>query len=252
MNMDATIEEIQRRLLEMGKAITSILEEQEIPYMLAYGTLLGAVRHKGFIPWDDDFDLYLFDDTYEQAIRALREQLPDSMFVEDEQSEPLYFHAWAHVKDLKSEARFSEYPQDGSYSHRGISVDLYKATAMPRCDLEQWVNSENVKYLERRKEKGLISQSEYVRRKASTFQMICKEDTVQTDQRKIYGVITGYNCKYYEPSDIFPLEKIAFEDACFYAPAKAHNILKNIYGDYMKLPPEEKRIPHMEYVKFFD
>ena len=69
-----TLKKVQGRLLEMAKSICSILEKNDIPYMLAVGTLLGAVRHQGFIPWDDDFDIFIFDDVYEDAIKCLRKE----------------------------------------------------------------------------------------------------------------------------------------------------------------------------------
>ena len=53
------IKRVQKRLLEMGTVIARILEKHDIPYMITFGTLLGAVRHHGFIPWDDDFDIFL-------------------------------------------------------------------------------------------------------------------------------------------------------------------------------------------------
>ena len=66
------IKRVQERLLKMAKEIASILEDHDIPYQIAFGTLLGAVRHKGFIPWDDDFDFFLFDDSYEKAMEVLQ------------------------------------------------------------------------------------------------------------------------------------------------------------------------------------
>ena len=65
------IKVVQKELLKMGKAVCDILEKNQIPYFIALGTLLGAVRHQGFIPWDDDFDLFLFDNSYEKAINCL-------------------------------------------------------------------------------------------------------------------------------------------------------------------------------------
>ena len=84
MKQCVDVPRVQKVLFNMAVAIRDILEKNAIPYMLAYGTLLGAVRHKGFIPWDDDFDFYLFGDSYEKAIRCLRDELPADYFVEDE------------------------------------------------------------------------------------------------------------------------------------------------------------------------
>ena len=121
-------EEAQDSVIEGGnvaKVAKEILEKHDIPYFITYGTLLGAVRHKGFIPWDDDFDFYLLDEYYNEAMDVLRNELPHDMFLENEDTEPLFFHGWAHVKDLNSVASCDLYPQDGHYAHHGISVDLY-------------------------------------------------------------------------------------------------------------------------------
>ena len=72
------IKRVQNRLLEMAKATAAILEKNNIPYQIAFGTLLGAVRHGGFIPWDDDFDFLLFDDSYDKATEALARELPQA------------------------------------------------------------------------------------------------------------------------------------------------------------------------------
>ena len=135
----ATIEMIHDRLYHMAKAVIAVLEKHDIPYSLAYGTLLGAVRHQGFIPWDDDFDLWLFEDSYDEAMEYLRNELPDDMFLEDEKSEPIYFHGWAHVKDLNSVATHALYPQDDAYAHKGLHIDLYRCTRMKES--ERWNRS---------------------------------------------------------------------------------------------------------------
>ena len=103
--MEADIRRTQNRLLEMAKQVTAILDKHNIRYTMYYGTLLGAIRHKGFIPWDDDFDLGVLDEQYDEGMEWLRMEMPESLFLEDGKSEPLYFHAWAHVADLKTMAK---------------------------------------------------------------------------------------------------------------------------------------------------
>ena len=138
----------------MAESVTRVLEKHEIPYMITLGTLLGAIRHGGFIPWDTDFDLHMFDETYDDGIEVLRENLPESLFLEDERSEPLYFHGWAHVKDTKSELINERYPQDNVYSHHGLSLDLYRLHKTMKKDVMDYINSENKKYILRRYNKG--------------------------------------------------------------------------------------------------
>ncbi len=247
---DLTTRAVQDRLLKMGKAITSVLEKHQIPYMMAYGTLLGAVRHHGFIPWDDDFDLYLFDDSYDRAVDSLREELTADLFVEDEKTEPLYFHSWAHVKDSNSETYCDSFPQDNVYAHKGISLDLYRTKKMPRCELRHYLNQENRFYIERRREKGLMTDREYTDRMRRLEKAVEDEEREQSrDQTEVYALVNAYRCKEMLPEDIFPLRKYVFEDATFYGPGHAEAVLESIYGDWRKLPPEENRLRHYSSVR---
>ena len=184
------------RLYHLAKAVIVILERHNIPYSMAFGTLLGAVRHQGFIPWDEDFDLWLFDDTYDEAIEYLRAELPEDMFLEDAKSEPNYFHSWAHVKDVNSLAPHSRYQHDDSYEHKGLYIDLYKLTRMKESELWDFLNSENRKYIMRRKDLGLISDEEYNTRMQKLAENE-KEHAVydgDTDE-EIYSLISPYKCK---------------------------------------------------------
>ena len=81
MEVNFDIKRVQDRLLEIAKRTAAILEKHDIPYQIAFGTLLGAVRHGGFIPWDDDFDFFLFDDSYEKAMEVLAQELPSDLTI---------------------------------------------------------------------------------------------------------------------------------------------------------------------------
>lgn len=247
------IKRVQSVLLNMGIKIAEIFDKHSIPYMLAYGTLLGAVRHKGFIPWDDDFDLYLFDDTYDEAITHLRNELPADMFVEDETSEPLYFHSWVHIKDIYSETHCELFPQDSLYSHKGISIDLYRTKRMPERELEKYLNDENSNYIKRRLSKGLIDQKEYALRMKKLQENITRtQNNPKGSSRDVYNLVPVYKCHLMYPDDVFPLKKYEFEGKSFLGPNNASAILTGIYGDYMKLPPEKKRTCHYSSVCFFE
>jgi lipopolysaccharide cholinephosphotransferase len=252
MKADADLKRLQNTLLSMAKETAKILERHEIPYMLAYGTLLGAVRHKGFIPWDDDFDFYLFDETYEKAMEFLRAELPHDMFLEDEISEPLYFHGYAHVKDLNSQVISELFPQDNSYSHKGIFLDLYRTKKMKKSAIENFRNEENKAYIERRWSKGLMTESEYERRiKNLLYDERNAKISFTVEDADVWGIITAYKIRWFEQSDVFPLKKYVFEDYEFYGPNDADSLLRKIYGDYMTLPPVEERRIHYSEIKFF-
>lgn len=243
------MKQIQNKLLKMAKTIAAILEKNNIEYMLAYGSLLGAVRHSGFIPWDDDFDFYLFDDSYEKAIELLRKNLPEDMFLEDEYSEPLYFHAWAHVKDLNSTTTCEEFPQDSTYAHKGLSIDLYRTKKLLLKDLESYLNDENEKYIARRKNKNLITDEEYkIRMEALKKRQQNVMLNPETSNLIVYNLVPCYKCHFMKADDIFPLKKYKFENTEFMGPNSAENILTDIYGEYMKLPAISNRKSHYSSV----
>lgn len=239
--------ETQDRLLEMAKAIADILDRQQVRYFMGFGTLLGAVRHHGFIPWDDDFDMHILDEDYSRAMTALRTELPEDLFLEDAESEPLYFHAWAHVKDLHTVAHCDLFPQDNVYEHKGISIDLYRLTPVKDTDIPTFRAKENLRYQRRKYEKSIISEEEYDEQE-DTITLQLKDlaaEKQETGKDALADLIKA--CPLY-PEEIFPLKKYRFEDTEFWGPADADAYLTKFYGNYMELPPEDQRHAHYDSV----
>ncbi len=239
-----TIKEIQAHLLKMAIAIKDILEGEDIPYFITYGTLLGAVRHEGFVPWDDDFDFYLFEDSYDKAIKALKEKLPAAYFVEDEESEPLYFHGWAHVKDLSTEVDFTLFPQDGIYKCKGLSIDLYKAYLRKESEENDFRITQHIEYLNRKLNKKIISEKDF---NFKVSDLKTKFMNNEPNGREVYIFPSPYNDRIY-PNELFPLKQYKFESTSFLGPNNADAFLTRCYGNYKALPPEDKRHPHYSKV----
>lgn len=248
--MGQDIARTQKRLLEMAKTIKDILEANNINYIITYGTLIGAVRHKGFIPWDDDFDFILFDDEYPRAMEILRDQLPSDMFLEDEKSEPLFFHAWAHVKDKNSIVKSELYPQDNIYRHQGLMIDLYRAVRMKSSETALYRLKQNLLYRERLMKSGFISNERYLELKKEIESEIDKMDKCTCEsETEEYVVVNGPNM---DVDEVFPLVRYSFEGVLFWGPNQYDSLLRKSYGDYLTLPPEEKRHPHYTTVTFLD
>lgn len=247
------VKKVQKRLLEMAIAIRDILETNGIPYFITYGTLLGAIRHKGFIPWDDDFDFYLFDDTYNEAMNTLKKELPYDMFLENWDSEPKYFHAWAHVKDTNSLTECEMFPIDSHYQHKGISVDLYRTKLIQEKEEQVYRLSEHIAYLKRRRRHNLIEEELFKRKIEDLTSRLTNEQDILSHQkdlgRKMYAFSIIYNDRLYL-DELFPLKKYRFENTEFYGPQKPEALLSRCYGNYMQLPPMEKRKPHYSNVTF--
>lgn len=93
---------MQMKMLDILTEVDKICKKHDIPYWLAGGTLLGAVRHGGFIPWDDDLDIELMREDYLKLIPLLRKELPEKFVVQTNKTDKNYFLTFAKVRDTQS------------------------------------------------------------------------------------------------------------------------------------------------------
>ena len=124
---DSELQEIHKDLLELLKAFKNVCDKEGIWYTLAFGTVLGAVRHKGFIPWDDDIDIGMTRDNYEKFIKIANTKLSEEFFLqtmETEEETPFYF-----AKVRKNKTKFIEkYVKDINMNH-GIFIDIFPSAS---------------------------------------------------------------------------------------------------------------------------
>lgn len=232
--------DVLRRLqaieFKMAVAIKDILERNGVRYVIEYGSLLGAVRHGGFIPWDDDFDFVIFDDDYEIASKALRKELPEDFILHDRVSDPDYCLSFSKVRHLNSYVQEDGIVDDLRYN--GISVDLFKGCI-----------EKNNKFARRLFLSKSHSESHWRKFRHShrpgellkavgegilfCYYAILHSLTPQTD----YFHKSPDTDQYFIPLDRYlPLSKVMFNGVEFCAPFDPDFVLTDRYGDWRAYP----------------
>lgn len=206
----------------------------------------GGTGH--FIPWDDDFDVCIFEEDYEKAVKCLTDKntgLSDGAVLQCVKTDPNYYLGWMKVRDQRSHT----YPDAPRFKENGVWIDLYKMVRAKAADVPVMIAQEAITYLDRRLAAGGLTQGEYESR-------ICdgqlrekldeaKEKRVlangENDERSIY-IIWSASKVVLEEEWIEPLKTVTFEGLDVTTFGKAEEYLKQHYGDrYMELPPDEMR-----------
>jgi len=249
-----TIRRVQSELLKMAIQVRDILDRNEIPYFLAFGTLLGAVRHEGFVPWDDDFDLFLFDDSYDRAMEVLEYELPRELIVHSRKNDPLYFKAWASIRNTRIDVVDAGlYHADNSrLGYQCLGLDLYRIKKMPRSLVPIYKIEEAIAFFSRKLESDLIDQMthdtevELLHRRRVK---LLEERSSEEGEIEVFAFMILLR-RPFLIDEILPLKNYTFEGVLFKGPASSDPVLTSMYGDYMHLPEYAERKSHYEKVVF--
>lgn len=242
---------LQLKMLEMLKIIARILEQHQIGYWMEGGTLLGALRHGGFIPWDDDMDIDIMAADAPRLCEALDRHLPPTMVLERPTAKtPIY-----KVRCLNS--FFVEYADDFTTSYpKGVYIDIFLKEDAPT------VSRRFAKKVARgyARSNSILHQQHYYswRSMAELFyfgakRALCKTlwtiaQTLRPKGKYVAMQLQTNGCGLlHEKEHLFPLRKIRFEDTEFYAPADPEHFLRESFGDWKQLPPEDQRQAHAIY-----
>ncbi|MFK4785463.1 phosphorylcholine transferase LicD [Fusobacterium sp. MFO224] len=243
-----------------------IAEKYELRYVLIAGTLLGAVRHAGFIPWDDDIDIALPRKDYEKLKSVMNKELSDKYYVHSIKNDKNY--CWPYIKIRKHNTLFLENEKLRNRDHNGIFIDIFPLDKIksPNCKKEKLKSYVIKKITEILMLKsGIIIAKNITTRLAKItiynlwkitpilFKPLVKirEKLIILEEKRNFkyycNLAGGYPMKKESQliSDIFPAKKLSFENREYYVPKNYKKYLKTVYGEnYMKLPPVEKRIEH--------
>ena len=267
MQYDLTkVHEINLKIL---KEIDRICRKYKIKYMLDGGTLLGAVRHKGFIPWDDDADIAFTRNNYEAFLKVVRRELPDTMELlmpEDFQGGRAFFDFTARVI-YKNSRRHEDSPEvqyyEGKLNH--LWVDLFIIDELPQSKAAAGFTRLLHKsiYLLAMGHRYHLDFSKYslfhklavgggfAVGRLVPMKLIFKMQHAAALKDK-HGRSSLRYYSNYQPDFLYvtldkdwcdEVEDIDFEDTRLMIPKGWHQVLTLVYGEYMKLPPEEQRVP---------
>lgn len=253
----SVLRQCQLKQLSILEEIDHICRKHHINYWLDGGTLLGAVRHGGFIPWDDDIDIAMTHDDLQRFISIAPSELPDTLFLQTPDNEPTK-EPIVKVRDLNSFYVEGSDNFNAPYE-KGLYVDIFPFIPYPG------VSRKFVKRVTRG-----ISKSYSILTKAHYYSLrSCAELFWFGGKYLLYSTIWKAACLLFPPkkadrlgnilinngygivhttSQTFPLGTIAFEGKDFPAPGNVDAYLSDLYRNYMDVPPPEKRKIHSVFI----
>jgi lipopolysaccharide cholinephosphotransferase len=253
----AKIHEVE---LEILNKFVAVCDKYRITYFLVGGTLLGAVRHKGFIPWDDDIDIGMPRNDYEKFAKIAKTELGNNFIYQSRKTYKSFWLEFAKIR--KNNTHFFEDDKQPFYKndHRGIFIDIFpydKVIMNERIMKLQRFLLNKIGNIINLKRKKPFSQHDFYTSFKKFFYGFIPYTLLQFLRQKImmlpaknsnfitsWGGIYGYQKETHPVDVFFPLTKLEFEGKEYCAPGKWDVYLKQHYGDYMQLPPVEKREIH--------
>ncbi len=256
---DITLEQIrkaQELMVDILVHIDKVCRKNNLKYWLDSGTLLGAVRHKGFIPWDDDLDICMPVEDYDKFLEIAQKELPDYLFIQTKKTDKYYKRDYAKVRSSKGKI-VEKIEEENEKYNQGIYVDIFPCITIKNTPFHRSLHKLLLKLkLKIAEEKLDLNrfQKHFIR---NFFINLTRSMHQGWDTEKDLLVVRGAEFAEYIFSvhikDLLPLKEYEFEGHKFLGPNNADAYLKSLYGDtYMSLPPIEERRPHSKKIEIYD
>ena len=266
MQQSMSMSEIQQVALSVLKQVAQVCEQQGFRYTLAFGTLIGAVRHQGFIPWDDDIDLLMPRPDYERLLAYLAENPLPNLKVMNLRTNPKVFFGLTRICDGRYrviEDQFYDYGLGifiDIYPVDGLADDIEEAKArypyafnlgdialdIVRKDVKVWRPALPFKARIHRCLRFLNYHLHGNRFYLNKLEAYARSRRFE-DYRYVGNINWSWRQLCFDRQWFDDCIKVPFEDASFYIVRNYDEMLRQQYGDYMQLPPVEERVYHHFY-----
>ncbi|HOZ54116.1 MAG TPA: LicD family protein [Bacilli bacterium] len=260
-----SLEEIKKIELDMLKYLKKICDDNKLTYFLCGGTLLGAIRHQGFIPWDDDIDILMPQEDYIKLFEIFKNNINYDILTPYNSKD--YYYFFSKIVDKRTVLNEIGLPK---IKGMGVYIDIFPLYGLSKNNPEDFMNNVKLEFQNFVFSKWKLYYADEIFLKR-LFKMIIyfpkylflSKTNWHVRKERILKMIEKYSFKYSEKI-AFPLAKyglkeilgkkvysktvnVKFEDEYFSAPIGYDEYLSNLYGDYMKLPPVEKRKTHHHF-----
>lgn len=261
------IEKLHQIDLEIVKNVIKICEKYNLKYFMLGGTMLGAIRHGGFIPWDDDIDLGMPRKDYETFLEIAEKELPDYLQVVNYKNTPSYQYYITRIQDKNVKVIEKRIGNDSKFTY--ASIDIFPIDGTPNNKLLRKLYFFRVlshralmslyykDSIDRKRKRGTIEKVFLWIMEKIPFEKIIdpykekeKIDKLLSSQNVDTSKYIGNIMGAYRTREIVPKEwygkgtKYKFEDIELNGFDKYHEYLRYTYGDYMELPPVDSRKTH--------
>lgn len=251
-------DEIKKIELQILDEIDKICNEENIYYSICGGTMIGAVRHKGFIPWDDDIDIIMPRNDYNKFIKIMKKKDENYWLDVVDNKKKKYYYPFSKIVDKNTVAKM----EDNQTLH-GIWVDIFPVDNLPdnekkrngiikKCFFYRAIiiamTTDFSNYVGKRKIKKILNLYANIFGKENIikrYNNLIFKSTLYNNSNYVSSYFPTYGKKeIFEKDILLRRELYDFEGKKYWGIKNFDEYLSQLYGDYMKLPPEEKRRTH--------
>ena len=244
-----TLREAQLIMLDMLVELDEVCQKHSLNYWLDSGTLLGAVRHEGFIPWDDDIDISMPMEDYLKLKEIAQDEFSDAIFFQTRKTDPAFKFDYIKLRSNRASiVEFHEKDREVEY-HQGVFVDIFPMLTLPNTEFHQAFYEDTFKLIRDVSAISLHTPNgeDYPKTRERLVEALSEmhEGFGDANRKIIYGGEMPDIASWFDHNKVFPLKKMKFEGLEFFVPNDAYHYLENIYSfNFMELPPEDKRTIH--------